>query len=65
MPALVAFLGITVVACFRYAEVGDFDNAVRWERKYLEFPNQKTSDIADAQKRLALYLADKPYHEEK
>jgi tetratricopeptide (TPR) repeat protein len=48
-----------------YAETGDFNSAVKWERKYLEFSNQKAGDIADAQKRLALYLAHRPFHQGK
>ncbi len=47
------------------AEAGDFKNAVKWERKDLEFPNQKKSDIAEAQMRLTLYLANQPYHQKR
>ena len=42
-----------------YAESGDFDQAVKWESKYLE---SKPSDKG-AQSRLALYQKHQPYHE--
>jgi tetratricopeptide (TPR) repeat protein len=42
------------------AEVGDFDNAVKWESNYLETPNLSANDITEAKKRLALYQANKP-----
>jgi tetratricopeptide (TPR) repeat protein len=47
------------------AEAGDFDNAVRWENKYLETPNLNASDAADAKSRLALYQTQQPYHADK
>jgi tetratricopeptide (TPR) repeat protein len=45
-----------------YAETGDFDNAVKWETKYLTALSLSPSDATDGQTRLALYQAHKPYH---
>jgi Flp pilus assembly protein TadD len=45
-----------------YAETGDFDNAIKWQRKYLEYPNLTGSVYVDDRDRLALYEARKPYH---
>jgi len=47
-----------------YAETGDFDNAVKWETKYLTSLSLTPSDANDGQSRLALYQAKKPYHAE-
>jgi Flp pilus assembly protein TadD len=44
------------------AETGDFGEAVKWERKYLEFNLPK--EAADsARRRLSLFEMKKPYHE--
>jgi tetratricopeptide (TPR) repeat protein len=45
-----------------YAEAGDFDDAVKWENKYLKSAWSK--DVADkARQRLRLYEQRQPYHE--
>jgi carboxyl-terminal processing protease len=43
-----------------YAESGQFDLAVEWERKCI---NLHSSDVSGDQQRLALYLLKKPYRE--
>lgn len=48
-----------------YAELGDFESAVRWQKKAMEMSQPaKPRDQADNEKRLALYKAGKPYYEE-
>jgi tetratricopeptide (TPR) repeat protein len=51
---------VLAAAC---AEVGDFDNAVKWESQYLATPNLSINQVADAQSRAALYQANQPYHQ--
>jgi tetratricopeptide (TPR) repeat protein len=46
------------------AAAGDFDAAVKWERASLALPGLTPSDLADAQKRLALYQSHQPYQED-
>ena len=52
-----------------YAEAEDFDNAVKWENKYLGSDYLKSNPSNDtpdkARQRLDLYEQKKPYHEEK
>ena len=48
-----------------YAEAGDFDNAVKWESRFMDSPEISKEETADAQNRLILYQANKPYHAEK
>jgi hypothetical protein len=48
-----------------YAEIGDYDNAIKWETKYLESLSLSPSDASDGQARLALYQSHQPYHADK
>ena|ERR1700677_1086017 len=52
------FVDTLAAAC---AESGDFEQAVKWETKYLETPNLAKSIAADAISRLKLYKARQPY----
>jgi serine/threonine-protein kinase len=47
------------------AEAGDFDNALKWERQYLQSSELSAADTANAQSRLTLYQDHQPYHAEK
>ena len=47
------------------AEAGDFEQAIKWEKKYLETTNLAATNIEQARIRLGLYQAHKPYREEK
>jgi hypothetical protein len=46
-----------------YAEAGDFDNAIKWQNKYLE-SNLSKDDSEEANQRLSQYKQKKPYHGE-
>ncbi|MBS0208511.1 MAG: tetratricopeptide repeat protein [Planctomycetes bacterium] len=47
------------------AELGDFENAVRWQTKAIELtPKGKDKHHKEGEKRLALYKEGKPYYEE-
>lgn len=50
-----------------YAEAGDFDSAVKWQKKAIDLlPEQKSPDcLKDIEARLRLYQSDKPYHRNK
>lgn len=47
-----------------YAEAGDFDNAIKWENKYLDSISSK-DDQEKVRQRLSLFEQKKPYHEER
>jgi tetratricopeptide (TPR) repeat protein len=44
-----------------YAEVGQFDEAVKWQKKALESPDLPDDELEDAQLRLQLYEEGKPF----
>jgi tetratricopeptide (TPR) repeat protein len=47
------------------AEAGDFENAVKWESQFLGTPDQIAKAMLNAESRLSLYQAHKPYHEDR
>jgi tetratricopeptide (TPR) repeat protein len=55
-------VSILAAAC---AEAGRFDEAVKWENQYLQFPKLSESDVATGKKRLELYTAHQAYHTDK
>jgi tetratricopeptide (TPR) repeat protein len=46
-----------------YAETGDFDSAIKWENKFLEY-SISDATAEKARERLALYQSHKPYRRE-
>jgi Flp pilus assembly protein TadD len=48
-----------------YAEVGDFESAVKWEVQYLGTPDQIARATLNAESRLSLYQTHKRYYEVK
>jgi tetratricopeptide (TPR) repeat protein len=46
-----------------YGELGDFENAVKWESQFLGAPDQISKATLNAESRLSLYHAHKPYRE--
>jgi tetratricopeptide (TPR) repeat protein len=58
-----SILDTLAAAC---AECGDFDEAVKWQKKVLEIPNGlPAKEIPHARSRLQLYEKHKPYRERK
>jgi len=47
-----------------YAETGDFNQAIKWETKYLETPGLSEKETTNGKSRLALYQARQPYYTE-
>jgi tetratricopeptide (TPR) repeat protein len=45
------------------AEAGDFENAVKWETQYLGMPSPIAKATLNAESRLSLYQAHKPYRQ--
>ncbi len=45
-----------------YAEAGDFEKAIQYQKQYLSLPKLSEKQMAEARGRLALYEARKPYH---
>jgi tetratricopeptide (TPR) repeat protein len=56
----------THLACLAaaYAEVGQFDEAVKWQKKALESPDFPDEEREDARSRLQLYEEGKPFRNE-
>lgn len=48
-----------------YAESGDFDKAIKYERQAMTFADLMKTDGEDLKKRLALYTAGEPYRDSK
>ena len=48
-----------------YAEKGDFEKAVEWLSKALEYPMVTEGFVAEEKRRLSLYQSHLPYHSEK
>jgi tetratricopeptide (TPR) repeat protein len=46
-----------------YAEVGDFEQAIRWQRKALEDPSYQKEDGEIARQKLALFNKKQPFRE--
>jgi tetratricopeptide (TPR) repeat protein len=46
-----------------YAEVGDFEQAIRWQRKALEDPAYQKEEGKNAREKLALFAKQEPFRE--
>src|SRR5207249_3879936 len=46
-----------------YAEVGNFEQAIRWQKKALEDPTYEKEDGDDAKVKLALFEKKQPFRE--
>jgi tetratricopeptide (TPR) repeat protein len=46
-----------------YAESGDFDQAIRWQRKVLDLPEDAKQERDKARQRLDSYIEHKPWRE--
>jgi len=55
--------GIVDTLSCAYAEIGDFEQAIRWQEKALEDPSYHEEDGENAKAKLALYGKQKPFRE--
>src|SRR5262249_24824516 len=53
---------IDTLSC-AYAEIGDFDQAIRWQKKALENPSYQQEEGENAKAKLALYGNKQPFRE--
>lgn len=53
---------IDTLSC-AYAEIGDFEQAIRWQKKALEDPAYQKDESENAQVKLTLYGKKQPFRE--